>query len=192
MSSYFDFDDIDEIFGDFDRIMRKLRDLNGAKRAIRGVKLKDNGEVEQIDEPEVKGYVIRWRLESDQPMEPLNPLEPIIRRSRWRRPLTPNRLNEAQEDAFGETLEPLIDVFDGENEVKVYIELPHGKRDDVQLNVTKGNVEVKTKEFYKLIKIPADADIEKASSRHKNRVLEVTIPKRKKPPESETHRITIE
>ena len=184
MSTNFDFD---EIFGDISKMMRRLRDPDEFERAIREGKLKGNWNVEQIDEPDVKGYVIRGSFESGQPFEPFDPIEPPIRR---RRPPAPERL--VSDVALKEISEPLVDVFEGENEVKVYVELPHKDGSDVQLNVTEGSVEVKAKGFYKLIKIPVDADIEKASSKHRNRVLEVTIPKRRKLPESETHRITIE
>lgn len=186
MSSNFDFD---EIFRDISKMMRKLLDLDDLERVITEGEFKGDWEVEQIDGPDVKGCVARGRFGSDQPLEPLDPFEPPIRR---RRPPTPERF-EVSEDALKEVDEPLVDIFEGENGVKVYIELPgEAKDEEVQLNVTDGGVEVKTGGFYKRIRVPADIDIERASSKRKNRVLEVTIPKRGKPLKSETHRITIE
>jgi HSP20 family molecular chaperone IbpA len=137
--------------------------------------------LEQTDDPDQKRHAIARGLEP----EPLEPVEPFIRR---RRPL-PGRLVDREEAPMNE---PLVDVFDRGNEVKVYIELPHAEKNDVQLNVTEGGVEVKTKDFYRIIEVPTNIDIGRASSKQKNRVLEVTIPKRETLPERETHRITIE
>lgn len=176
MPTYFD---IDEVFGDLEKVMRKFLDSALEFREMSEEEQKAN--LEQTDDPAQKGYTIDGGLEP----EPLEPLEPLVRR---RRP-QPGRLVDREDAPMNE---PLVDVFDRGNEVKVYIELPHAEKNDVQLNVTEGGVEVKTKDFYRIVEVPADIDIGRASSKQKNRVLEVTIPKRETLPETGTHRMTIE
>jgi HSP20 family molecular chaperone IbpA len=179
MPMYFD---IDEVLEDLERVMRKFRDSALEFKEIGEEENRDDSEMERTDDPDEKGYTVSGGLEP----EPLEPIEPLVRR---RRPL-PGRF--ADQEDIPQMNEPLVDVFDRGNEVKVYVELPHAEKDDVQLNVTEGGVEVKTKGFYRLVEVPAGVDIGRASSRQKNRVLEVTIPKREKLPESETHRIIVE
>ena len=86
--------------------------------------------------------------------------------------------------------EPLIDVFEDDNAVKIYLELPGEEKDVVTLNVAEGKVEVKAKTLYQTIPIPERIDVEKASSQYRNGVLTVTIPK--KVPETKTWNITPE
>lgn len=179
MPMYFD---IDEVLEDLERVMKKFRDSALEYREMSEEENRDDSEMERTDDPIEKGYPVSGGLEP----EPLEPIEPLVRR---RRPI-PGRF--ADQEDMRQMNEPLVDVFDRGNEVKVYVELPHAEKDDVQLNVTEGGVELKTKGFYRLVEVPADVDIGRASSRQKNRILEVTIPKRKKLSEREAHRIIVE
>ena len=170
MSSFFDFD---EHLGDLNK-MRRLLDVNEVEKAIVEGRLKENWDIREIDGQDTKGYIIHGRSESDPPMEPLEPFEPLKRR---RRPPAPERL-VVHNSTISDVSEPLIDIFIGEAEVKVYVELPIGETDELQLNVTEHGIEVKAKDFYKLIKVPVNVDIDKASSKRKNRVLEIILPKK--------------
>jgi len=52
---------------------------------------------------------------------------------------------------------------------------------------------LRTKNFYKMINLPtSNIDLEKASSKYKNGVLEVTIPKKEKTLKNDTHKINID
>jgi HSP20 family molecular chaperone IbpA len=124
-----------------------------------------------------KGYVVRGSFWSDQASEPLDPLKLLNPKTSMSSPERPFSLPE---EASTENREPLIDVIEGENEVKIYAELPREEKDCVYLNATEGKVEIKTKNFYKMIKVPENTDMQKASSRYRNGVLEVIISKRKK------------
>ena len=84
------------------------------------------------------------------------------------------------------------DVFEEEKTVKIYVELPGEEKDDIQLNVTKGAVEIKAKNFYKRIQVPSNVDIEKASSKYNNGVLTIIIPKDETISQEEKRRITID
>jgi HSP20 family molecular chaperone IbpA len=186
LTSFFDFD---EIFRDFGEIMKKIRGFSEIEEELQSGKLKGGWEVKQIDEPNIKGYVIQGRFGPDQPLEPFDPLKP---NNPFERRPTPQRSFRPPETALKETREPLTDVFEEEKAVKIYVELPGEEKDDIQLNVTKGKVEIKTKNFYKRIQVPRNVDVEKASSQYNNGVLTIILPKDETIPEDEMRRITID
>jgi len=186
LTSFFDFD---EIFRDFDKIMKRMHGLNEIEKDLKSGKLKGGWNVKQIDEPNIKGYVIQGRFRSDQPLEPFDPFKPNDPFER--RPI-PQRSFRPFEIASEETREPLTDVFEEEKTVKIYVELPGEEKDDIQLNVTKGAVEIKAKNFYKRIQVPSNVDIEKASSKYNNGVLTIIIPKDETIPQEEKRKITID
>lgn len=170
---------------DFEGMLKEMEELI---TKLRDVELEETRDTEQIDELDVKGYTIRGRFKLDQPWEPLNPFEPFNPQRRLPRPERPFITSER---APINNREPLTDVYDGENEIKIYVELPI-EEENIYLNITKGEVEIKAKNFYKTIKIPVDIDIEKASSKQRNSVLEIKIPKRKNSHANEIRSITIE
>jgi len=154
--SYFD-----EIFRDTDPYFRKLaermfKEMDEIEKAIKSGKLQGEWDVRPIEKPGVKGYVARGRFQLDEPLK-------------------------FPKQAIDEVREPLTDVFEDKDQVKVYVELPSVEKDDIQLNVTDGRAEVKAKNFYKVIDLPTkDIEFEKASANYRNGVLEVIIPKTKK------------
>jgi HSP20 family molecular chaperone IbpA len=178
MTTFFDFD---EFFGDFgfdvDFTKSMLREFNDVEKMVKSGKTKGKWDIKQIDEPDRKGFVIQGHFWSAQPVEPFEPFKP------WRRRPMPKRPFEVPEKALNEVREPLTDVFDEDKTVKIYVELPGEEEDDIQLKVAEGKVEVKAKKFYKIVEVPSsNVDIEKASSKYKNGVLEVTILKKDKSP----------
>ena len=188
----------DEFFGDFDafssnfvkRIQRMMSEID---KATKNGDVRGKWEIKQIDRPGVKGYSIQGRFGSDQPLEPLDPFSPFEPLNPLRRRPAPRRPFEVQESALKETREPLTDIFEEEKAIKIYVEVPGEEKDDIQLNVTAGKVEVKAKKFYNMIDLPTDnIDMEKASSKYKNGVLEVTIPKKEKTLKSDTRKINID
>jgi HSP20 family molecular chaperone IbpA len=186
MTSYFDFD---EIFRDFGEIMKKMRGFEEIEKELKSGNLKGGWDVKQIDEPNIKGYIIKGRFGPGRPLEPFDPFKP--NNPFERRPM-PQRSFRPSDIASTETREPLTDIFEEEKAVKIYIELPGEEKDDIQLNVTKGKVEIKAKNFYKRIDVPRNVDVEKASSKYNNGVLTIIIPKDETIPEDETRRITID
>lgn len=148
----------DEVFRDMDLFHRRLiermfREFDEIERQIRSGKLEGEWDVKPIERPGVKGYVARGRFWSREPLS-------IPRR------------------AIDEVREPLTDVFEDKDSVKLYVELPGVEKDDIQLNITEGKAEIKAKNFFKRIELPTrDVDSEKASAEYKNGVLKVSIPK---------------
>ena len=164
----------DEVFRDMELFRKKLmesmlREFDDIERQVRSGKLEGEWDVKPIERPGVKGYVARGRFWSREP---------------WSIP----------RHATEEAREALTDVFEDKETVKLYVELPGVEKDDIQLNVTEGRAEIKAKKFYKVVNLPTrDVDSEKASAEYKNGVLQVSIPKIKKPAEEEKkHKIKIE
>ncbi len=82
--------------------------------------------------------------------------------------------------------EPLADVNSTENEVKVILELPGIKKEEIKINAFEGSVEViadnnnAQRKYHKTIELPQEANIETARSTYNNGILEVTFDKSKK------------
>jgi HSP20 family protein len=188
----------EEIFGNFDafssnfvkRFQKIMSEIDEAKT---NGDLRGKWEIKKIDRPDVKGYIIQGQFGSDQPLEPFEPFSPFEPLNPMKRRPVPRRPFEVQASALKETREPLTDIFEEEKAMKIYIEVPGEEKDDIQLNVTAGKVEVKAKNFYNIIDLPTgNIDMEKASSKYKNGVLEVTIPKKEKIIKNETNKINID
>jgi len=156
-------DDFEDIFHDVDDFYKKLtkkmfKEMEDIEEALRGGKLEGEWDIKPIEEPGVKGYVARGRFQ-------LGKSQPL-------------KLPKQTKD---EVREPLTDVFEDKDNVKLYMELPGVEKDDVQLNVTDGHAEVKAKNFCKTVDLPTkDVELNNAVANYKNGVLEVTIPKMKK------------
>lgn len=94
--------------------------------------------------------------------------------------------------------EPISDVWETEKEVVIALEIPGVKKENLDLNVTEEEVEVRGKlkseiekeressyfsesrylGFYKKISLPAKVKPEKAKATFENGVLEIRIPKK--------------
>ena len=71
-----------------------------------------------------------------------------------------------------------------DKEVKVVLEMPGIKKEDIKINAYDEKVEIKTadnaqRKYHKIIDLPKQADIETARSTYNNGILEVTFDKKK-------------
>ncbi len=93
--------------------------------------------------------------------------------------------------------EPLSDITITDKEVKVVLEMPGIKKDDIKINAYDEKVEVKTadnaqRKYSKIIDLPKSADIETARSTYNNGILEVTFDKKKEEQKPKGKEIKIE
>lgn len=170
-------DDFDDVFEDFDifKLMRKSQhELDKILERIKSGEIKGTWEIRQIDEPGMKGYAIRGHFGTEEPLQPLEPIEPLKpskRRHMLEKPF------EVPKAALKEMREPLVDIFEEDKAVKVYVELPGVEKEDIKLNFGEGCVEVKAKNFYKTIDLPkVHFAMDGVSTEYKNGVLEITLP----------------
>jgi HSP20 family protein len=86
-------------------------------------------------------------------------------------------------DAVSETREPLVDVVDGDEEVRVIAELPGAKKEDIELTVEGKNLTISAdtpaRRYRKELELPSPVVLEDSKSSFNNGVLEATFPKRK-------------
>ena len=78
--------------------------------------------------------------------------------------------------------EPLADVLDSEKEIRVIVELPGVEKEDIRLSGTEEiltiSVDTPKRKYFKDVKLPAKVNSKKATSKYKNGVLDITIPKK--------------
>jgi HSP20 family protein len=80
--------------------------------------------------------------------------------------------------------EPLSDITTTDKEVKVVLEMPGIKKEDIKINAFDEKVEIKTtdnseRKYHKIVDLPKSANIETARSTYNNGILEVTFDKKK-------------
>ncbi len=167
MTSFFDFD---KVFEDLNEIMKKMREKKIFEKATNEGNINGKWDVKEIDQNGIRGYIIRGSFWSDDPFGPFNPTEPLEPQERRPLPRKPFRTNEVRE--------PLVDIFEEDQEIKIYVELPGEEKKDIKLNYTENEVEVKAKNFYKMINVPDSANPKKTSPKYNNGVLILTIPKK--------------
>lgn len=168
-----DYFEDDAVFRDIDSFYKRLtermfREMQGFERSIRDGRLKEQWDIRPIQGPGIRGYTARGHFQlGDYPTR------------------IPRRLTEEKRD-------PLTDVFEEDENIKIYIELPGVEKEGIQLNVTERSAEVKAGNFFKTVELPSrNVDFEKSTANYKNGVLEITIPKIKKTPSEDEKKRTI-
>jgi len=155
------FDDMETHFKKI--IERMFQEMADFDEAMKSGKLSSEWDIRPIERPGVKGYVAQRQFRFGS--EPNESNEPLT----------------VPREELDEVREPLVDVFEDKDAVKLYVELPGVEKDDIQLSVNSGYAEVKAKSFYKQIALPTgDVEFDKVSANYKNGVLQVTIPKKAK------------
>ena len=78
--------------------------------------------------------------------------------------------------------EPLVDISTSDKEVKVIVEMPGVKKENIKVNAFDSSVEISTddpqRKYHEVVDLPPEADIETASSRYNNGILEVVFNKK--------------
>jgi HSP20 family protein len=79
--------------------------------------------------------------------------------------------------------EPLADVTITDKDVKVAVEMPGVKKENIVINLYGNSLELTTtgteeRKYREVIEIPPEADIETATSTYKNGILEITFKKK--------------
>ncbi len=81
-----------------------------------------------------------------------------------------------------EESEPLVDVYDEGDKIRVVAEIPGVEKEKIKLKVSGGKLIIRAsntnRKYYKEVELPAEVDIKNAKARYKNGVLEVEIPKK--------------
>jgi HSP20 family protein len=80
-----------------------------------------------------------------------------------------------------EEREPITDVFDEKEEIRIYAEMPGVDEQDIKIDLKGDILEISTqrgeRKYYKEVLLPMKAKAEALTSKYKNGVLEITIKK---------------
>jgi HSP20 family protein len=98
--------------------------------------------------------------------------------------LKPSSSEEGQPLDLHERREPLVDILDEDEELKVVAELPGVDKEDIQLYATEDSltIDVNTPErrYHKEVELPTDVDKSTAKSKYMNGVLDIVFKKKKR------------
>jgi len=168
------FRDIDEMFRQMEEIMkREFEDLlkTTPNSLVRERTLPDGSKIRQWG-PFVYGYSVTIGPDGKPQIREFGNIKPETRQGR-------PKINIQEER------EPLVDVMETDDEVKVIAELPGVEKKDIKLYGTEDTltISVKTPErrYYKEVKLPSKVDTKKTKASYRNGVLEVTLKKKKEP-----------
>jgi HSP20 family protein len=185
-------DDFNDFFDDFDifkMLKRSQSEMEKMLEKIRSGDIEGTWEIRQIDEPNMKGFAVRGRFGTEEPLQPLEPIDPL--KPSKRRPL-PEKPFEVPKAALQEMRDPLVDIFDEDSAVKVYVELPGVEKEDIKLDFGKGCIEVRARNFYKTIELPnRQVCMKNPAIQYRNGVLEITLQKNKKLREEDAKNLKI-
>lgn len=78
--------------------------------------------------------------------------------------------------------EPLVDINLTDREVKVVLEIPGVKKDNIKINAYDGILEITTSEshrkYHRTLELPEEADIDTARATYNNGIIEITFNKK--------------
>ena len=87
-----------------------------------------------------------------------------------------------QQPTISSEREPLVDVSATDKEVKVVVEMPGVRKENIKINVYDKTVEITTEDperkYHKTIQVPVDIDIDSAKSSYNNGILEIIFKKK--------------
>lgn len=189
------FRDIEDIEQEMDRMFNVFNDVstNAPKELIREYQTSDGAKVREVG-PIVYGYSMtigpdgKPHVREFGNVKSLGGANSVVQSPNGRKGVKPQISAER---------EPLVDVNSTDTEVKVVVEMPGIRKEDIKINAYDSQVEVKTadnaqRKYHKNIELPEEADIETARSIYNNGILEITFNKKKKTTKPKGKEIKIE
>lgn len=174
------FSDFDHIHKEMNRMFDAFNDIsnNAPKELVREYETKEGGKVREVG-PIVYGYSMTIGPDG----------KPHVREFGNVKSLNNNAVKKigTQPDAVSQISaerEPLVDVNITDKEVKVVVEMPGIRKEDIKIKAYDSQVEVTTskdaqRKYHKNIELPELAEVETARSAYNNGILEITFDKKK-------------
>jgi HSP20 family protein len=171
------------IFDVFDELFREIQE-EFEEFVREAERVREEGFLEPKEGFEIKGpYVYGFRLTIGPDGKPRIEEFGNVRRV-GRRP------------RISEEIEPLVDVIDEGNKIRVVAEIPGVEKEKINLKAVNNKLIIKAtnfnRKYYKEIELPAEVKIETAKASYRNGVLEVVMDKKEKKPEEGGVEIKIE
>jgi HSP20 family protein len=174
------FKEFEDMQQDMERMFNQFSDIqsNAPKELVREYQTPDGGKVREVG-PIVYGYSMTIGPDGKPKVMEFGNVKSLAGRGTGKTNIDGSRTN-AQITA---EREPLVDVNSTDTDVKVILEMPGIRKEDIKINAYDGEVEViandPQRRYHKTIELPQDADIETAKSKYHNGILEVTFNKKK-------------
>jgi HSP20 family protein len=185
-SGFFDIDPWQE-FGDMEREMNDMFDQfnyiskNSPKELIREYETPEGEKVREVG-PIVYGYSMTIGPDGKPKVTEFGNLKPSSKRGFGNIRGSSPSINIGPQ--ITAEREPLADVSVTDKEVKVILEMPGVKKDNIKINAREGEVQVSTndeqRKYHRTIELPEETDVDTAKSTYNNGVLEITFNKKKK------------
>jgi len=169
-----DFEDMEK---EIERMFNQFNDIsaNAPKELVREYETSDGDKVREVG-PIVYGYSMTIGPDGKPQIREFGNVKPTSASK------SVGRIVGSKPQISSER-EPLSDVNVTEKEVKVVLEMPGIKKEDININAYDGVVEViadnPQRKYHKTIDLPKDIDIETARSTYNNGILEITFDKKK-------------
>jgi HSP20 family protein len=167
----------EEMEDEMSRIFGKLSDIqtNAPKELVREYQTSDGAKVREVG-PLVYGYSMTIGPDGKPKVREFGNVK-----SSGQGTLSAS-VGKGSKPQITSEREPLVDVNSNDNEVKVVLEIPGVKKEDIKINAHDGAVEVTAnnpqRKYHKTIDLPQDANTETAKSTYNNGVLEITFGKK--------------
>jgi HSP20 family protein len=160
------FGNIDDIFREMEKLMEKeFEDFTSRipKDYVKERKLPDGSTGRELG-PFVYGYSMKIGPDGKPEVREFGNVKPGLRGPQVK-----------------EEREPLVDVFETEDEVHVVAELPGVDKEDINLHGTEDSLTISVDtphyKYYKDVSLPSRVRVREAKTHYKNGVLETTLPK---------------
>lgn len=174
------FKEFEDMQQDMERVFNQFSDIqsNAPKELVREYQTPDGGKVREVG-PIVYGYSMTIGSDGKPKVREFGNVKSLAGRGTGKTNIDGSRTNT---QIIAER-EPLVDVNLTDTDVKVILEMPGIRKEDIKINAYDGEVEViandPQRRYHKTIELPQDADIETAKSKYHNGILEVTFNKKK-------------
>ena len=100
------------------------------------------------------------------------------------------------EPIISDEREPLTDIIEGDEDVSITVEIPGVERDDINLDITRDNLEIKVdtpnRKYHKNLPLPCDILPKTTKATYKNGILDIVMKRKEKKKPGEGYRVNIE
>jgi len=100
------------------------------------------------------------------------------------------------EAAISEEREPLTDIIEGDEDIAITVEIPGVERDDINLDITRDNLEIKVdtpnRKYHKNLPLPCDILPKTTKATYKNGILDIVMKRKEKKKQGEGYHVNIE
>ena len=100
------------------------------------------------------------------------------------------------EPQISEEREPITDIIEGDEDVAITVEIPGVEKEDIDLNITHDNLEIKVdrsdRKYHKNLELPCDVKPKTTKATYKNGILDIVIRRKEKKKPGEGYHVNIE